>query len=120
MRDLSFKEHRKFIRLQAPIGITYRTVKKNKRQKPQLSLIKNISGGGLCFISKDDMRCGDLLDIEIAIPHLAEPVHAVGEVVWYSAGREGREHAEAGVRFRDIEPKDLHNILEYIYSVGIG
>ena len=115
------RERRKFIRLRAPIGVSYRHIKKGKRQRPQLTLIKDISGGGLCLLAKEELRAGDLLDIEIQIPHLSEPVRVVGEVAWYVPERgKGREDAEAGVRFRDVEPKDLHSIFEYVYTIGIG
>ena len=115
------KENRKFIRLQAPIGVTYKIIDKNKYTKPQLSLIKDISGGGVRIMVKEDLRAGDLIDMEIQIPLVSQPVHAVGEVVWFSSvtDRE-RPHREAGVRFCDIGPKDLHCILEYVYTVGIG
>ena len=116
-------ENRKFIRLRTSIGIVYRLIKKHKRLKPTASLVKNISGGGLSLMAKEDLRTGDLLDMEIHIPHLEDPVCAIGEVVWF-ASFEDREREriirEAGVRFRDVHPKDLHHILEYVYTIGIG
>lgn len=114
-------ERRKFIRLQAPIGVVYKVLKKSRRPKPAPSLIRNIGGGGVCIIAKEDMRSGDLLDMQIQIPHLKETIHAVGEIVWFDHFRErDREIREAGVRFRDIEPKDLHRILEFVHTIGIG
>jgi hypothetical protein len=73
------------------------------------------------LIVNDDLRAGDLLQVEIQIPHLEDPVRATGEVVWYvhckGTEREGRE---AGLKFRDIKPGELHHILEYVHAVGIG
>lgn len=84
-------------------------------------MIRNISGGGICLTVKEAFREGDLLEVRIQIPHLQEPIDAVGEVIWCSETVEkdpsGRE---AGIRFRDISPQDLHQILEYVYTVGIG
>jgi len=115
-------EKRKFTRLKAPIGMSYKLIKKNKRQKTSLTWIKNISGGGVKIVAKDDLRKGDLLDIEIQIPHLKNPIRALGEVTWFSQPREKEwaEGREAGVRFRDIEPRDLHRILEFVHTIGIG
>ncbi len=114
-------ERRKFIRLQAPIGVGYKVLKKSRRVKQAPSLIRNIGGGGICIIAKEDLRSGDLLDLHIQIPHLKETIHAVGEVVWFAHFRErDRDLREAGVRFRDIEPKDLHKILEFVHTIGIG
>ncbi len=114
------RENRKFIRLRAPIGVVYKPLK-NKRRKETLSLIRNISGGGICIAAKEALREGDLLEIQVQIPHLKEPIEAIGEVIWYAKTNEkDRQAGEAGIRFRDISPQDLHEILEYVYMVGIG
>ncbi len=114
-------ERRKFIRLQASIGVVYRVIKKQKQQPALASLVKNIGGGGIRIIAKEDLKKGDLLDLKIQIPHLEEPIHAVGEVVWFFHAKEReRDTREAGVRFRDIEPEDLHHVLEYVHTIGIG
>ncbi len=113
-------EKRKFVRLVAPIGICYRSMAAVKTgQRKQLSLIKNISGGGIGFQSPEPFRLGDLLELEIQIPHFKEPVKAVGEVVRADNAIAG-PGKELGVMFRDIEPKDLNRILDYVYTVGIG
>lgn len=117
-------EKRKYIRLSASIGVSYRVikdVKNHERQDKALSLVKNIGGGGIRLQVKEDLRNGDLLEIQIGIPHLPEPICAIGEVVWFSHLKtRDRETREAGVRFRDIDPKDLHRILEFVHTVGIG
>lgn len=114
-------EKRKYIRLIAPIGVTYQLLRKNRRQGTHKSLIRDLSGGGLSLVVYEEMRAGDLLELEIQVPHLEEPVPAVGEVVWYvhSKGMD-REVREAGLRFRDIQAGELHHILEYVHAVGIG
>jgi len=114
-------ERRKFIRLQAPIGVTYKVLKKIKRAKSSQTLIKNIGGGGIRIMTKDDLKSGDLVELAIEIPHLKEPIRAVGEVVWFAHFRDrDREGREAGIRFRDIEPKNLHRVLEFVHTIGIG
>ena len=57
--------------------------------------------------------------MEIQIPHLSEPVRALGEVVWITM-RPEHGHHEVGLRFRDAEPKSLSRILEYVYAIAIG
>ena len=117
-------EKRKYIRLHASIGVTYsviKNIKKIRANKTTLSLVKNLSGGGVRLQVKDDLRTGDLLDVEIQIPHLEDPVHAVAEVVWFSHLKNpDRQTREVGIRFRDIDAKDLHRILEFVHTVGIG
>ena len=114
-------EKRKFIRLAAAIGVTYKILKTHKRIKQALSLVKDIGGGGIRLLVKEDLRVGDLIRLEIQIPHLKEPIEAVGEVVWFSAQKDkDHERREAGAKFRDIDQKDLHKIFEYVHSIGIG
>lgn len=112
-------EKRKFVRLKSPLRIHYRVIQKNKRSRPQESSLHDISGAGVRLCCKEELRHGDLLKLEIQIPHLDNAVEALGEVVWVAPKLEHR-HYEAGVRFRDVNPKDLNKILEYIYTVAIG
>lgn len=114
-------EKRKYIRLKAPIGVTYHLVKKHKRPTPHKSLVRDIGGGGMSLAVQDDLRAGDLLELQIQIPHLEEPVRAVGEVVWFLHLKcADRQTREAGLKFRDIKTGELHHILEYVHAVGIG
>ncbi len=101
--------------------MTYTLIKKHKKQKVSRSLVKDIGGGGIRIMAKEDLRSGDLLELEIQIPHLEDLIRAIGEVVWFSHSKEkDRESREAGVRFRDIDAQDLHRILEYVHTIGIG
>ncbi|MBI4432142.1 MAG: PilZ domain-containing protein [Candidatus Omnitrophica bacterium] len=115
-------ERRKFIRLKAPIGVVYKLVQNEaKPAAANPSLVKDISGGGVRIMVKEVLRTGDLLELQIQIPHLADPIRAVGEVAWFSQWHDAeRQIREAGLRFRDIKPHDLHRILEYVYTIGIG
>ncbi len=114
-------EKRKYTRLKAPIGVSYHLVKKHKRPRVHKSLVRDISGGGMSLMVYEDLRAGDLLQLEIQVPHLEEAVSAVGEVIWYVHCKGAdRQTREAGLRFRDIAPHELHHILEYVHAVGIG
>ena len=114
-------EKRKFVRLRAPIEIAYFPVKKHKHQRHHRTFLRDISGTGLSMIAKDDLRVGDLIKLEIHVPHLEDCLDAVGEVVWFSFSRDKEwVSREAGVRFRDISASDLKQILEYVYMIGIG
>ena len=99
--------------------MVYRVIRKNKRHKPQTSFIRDISGAGARLLCKEELRHGDLIRMEIQIPHLEETVDAIGEVVW-SSPRPEHQSYEIGVRFRDVEPKALNSILEYVYTIAIG
>lgn len=114
-------EHRKFIRLKAPIGATYHVVRKGRRTRTSPTLLKDISGGGVRLLVHEELRRGELLRLEIRIPHLSDPIDAVGEVVWTAEKtEEGQSTREAGLKFRDIHAKDLKTILEFVHMIGIG
>ena len=87
--------------------------------KQQASFIKDLSGAGACLYCREELRQGDLIQMEIQIPHLDDAVKAVGEVVW-TAPRPEHDTHEVGVRFRDADPKSLSRILEYVYAIAIG
>ncbi|MCG3175975.1 MAG: hypothetical protein MOGMAGMI_00913 [Candidatus Omnitrophica bacterium] len=110
-------ERRKYVRLQAPLGIRYRTA--SGRGDEHRALVRNLSGGGLSLAVRCDLREGDLLRVSLEIPHLESPVDALAEVVWLEpAMREPSR--EVGLKFRDIEAESLRHILEYVHTVGIG
>lgn len=113
------KENRRTIRLLAPIGLVYRRASKFSTAKGQPTLARDLSGGGVRFAARDALRRGELLEVELQIPHLEEPVRAVGEVVWFRDGGARGVH-EAALRFTDIEAGDLNRVLEYVHAVGIG
>ncbi len=115
------RENRKFVRLVTAIPVLYSQRKSGKRSKKEAGVVSQLSGGGLRFEAKSEFKVGDLIDLEIAIPHLEYPIEVVGEVVWPQKSKTNVSgYQEIGVRFRDIEAADLHRILEYVHAVGIG
>ena len=115
------REKRKYVRLREPMDLVYKLAKKVKPQRSYSTFIQDIGGGGIKILAKSDLREGDLLEMEIRIPGLKHPIESIGEVVWFVTGPEANgKHQEAGVRFRDIHPVDLHRILEYIYTEALG
>lgn len=111
------KENRKFTRLREPMSVTYRAAGKSKTARVFTSCTLDISGGGMRIEAKNDLRCGDLLEIDLEIPGWGEPVEIIGEVIWYKADKQSKQ---AGILFRDIEPREHHAVLDYIYHVGIS
>ncbi|MBI4353418.1 MAG: PilZ domain-containing protein [Candidatus Omnitrophica bacterium] len=121
MKDFPVLERRKFVRLHAALEVVYQAIRRSRRPRPDGSFLRNISGGGVRMVVRDELRCGELIDMEIQIPNLTDAVHAIGEVVWFQARKDKeKETNEAGLRFRDILPDDLNRVFEYVYSVAIG
>ena len=106
-------EHRRFIRLNAPIGVLYRLKKKSRKVREVATLLRNLSGGGIRMTTKGELRQGDIVELSIEIPLVEDPVRATGEIVWARS-------LEAGVRFVDIRSRSLREVLDYVHHVGIG
>lgn len=111
-------ERRKYVRLQAHLGLSYQAAHGLQEQQRR-TIVRNLSGGGLCINVPDDLREGDLLQVQLEVPHLRSSVRAVAEVVWTTRQGAGRNN-EVGLRFRDMSDQDLHHVLEYVHTVGIG
>ncbi len=71
------EDRRKYIRLSAHHLIKYKLVEKNKI----LSFIRNISAGGVLFFSKDDIRSGAFIEIDINFPNYPKPIKATAKVL---------------------------------------
>jgi c-di-GMP-binding flagellar brake protein YcgR len=81
--SLEVVEKRKFLRLQDYFRVSFhlRGEAKLPKEAPVVGYSKNLSIGGICFVSKASMPVGQHLSAEIIIPELGEPVAVVGEVV---------------------------------------
>jgi hypothetical protein len=60
-----------------------------KLDKKFAGLTKNISAGGLCFISDYRLERGDYLLIDLYLPSEAKPIVMEGEVKWSKAKEDG-------------------------------
>jgi len=95
-----------------------------KRQLPRLPLdvevnyssraiarSKDISEGGICLISEEELQTEDYLTLVFHIPPSDEKVEAYGKVMW---SKKASEHLfESGINFWDIDETDLEKIRSY-------
>ena len=54
----------------------------NSLSDKYLAVSRNISVGGLCFVSSKRVRQGDLLHLEVYLPGAKEPIDMKGRVEW--------------------------------------
>jgi len=78
----SVSEKRRFARLNILTDITY--TRSSISDKEKLSLTRNISEGGICFIAYEKLDQDEVLDVNIFIPDHKNPVAATGKVAWVS------------------------------------
>jgi hypothetical protein len=74
---------RKFPRVDQSWRLKYRQLDKHvERQSPLSSLAVNVSGGGICFSSREEVPADSLLALEIESPDLKMPIIAMARTVW--------------------------------------
>lgn len=79
--DLNFdKERRKHPRIERNFILNYYD-KKDPVQKHEITQLKNISQGGLCFITTQPIKSSSSIGIALKTPYIAETVHLEGEIL---------------------------------------
>ncbi|MEZ4225791.1 MAG: TIGR02266 family protein [Polyangiaceae bacterium] len=77
--------------------------------------IENMSVGGIFMATHMLKPVGEIMDVTLNLPGLAEPVRARGEVRWV---REYNERSNVppglGLRFVEISPQDMAAIQEFL------
>jgi hypothetical protein len=108
---------RKFPRLHENWKITYRVLEKEEISKGSLNnLTVNISGGGVCFQSENEIATNTTLAIEIDSEEFQSPIMALARVVWCNTLNQAYE---IGAEFLWIGWKDSNaqqTIADYISS----
>lgn len=74
---------RKFPRINQSCQLKYRRLDKHVDQgSPLSSLAMNLSGGGVCFTTRDEVVPDSILALEIESPGLKMPIIAMARAVW--------------------------------------
>ncbi|MFQ5681391.1 MAG: PilZ domain-containing protein [Candidatus Omnitrophota bacterium] len=71
-------------------------------------MLRNISGGGVCFVTKEKLMPRERLDLWINVPDCPNPIHKDGEVVW--AKENLVDTQETGVRFNSVNLMQLARV----------
>jgi len=112
------EEKRKFARLNILIDVSYK--KHDVAQQPEkLTLTRNISKGGICFVGYEELKELDVIDLEIFLPEEKTPIIATGKVVWVKEFTIGEpslgKRFDVGAEFIDISQKDLEKVDKYMF-----
>ncbi len=96
-------ERRRYIRIEKHFIISYYELI-DREKKHSISQIKNISLGGICFISCRPYARGTLLGIELKTPYLDDTIHVEGTVL-ESTEKVKKLIYEIHLRFDRIPPE---------------
>ena len=106
-------ERRKYIRLSAPIRLTYTNIDNGRVHNTD---IKDISAEGMRFETRDKaLNISDNLELKLDIPNMPNPVHAKGTVVWKEKlSLEDDSPFDFGIEFSEIEDDNKNTFLKFL------
>ena len=107
------QERRRWLRVQAPVSVSYRTIEPPVREEYAIS--SDISEGGLKFSTFMPLHAGNLLELEVVLPYDSLPVRVRGDVAWVREEDErGVPQFAIGVRFREMSATDRGRLAGYV------
>jgi hypothetical protein len=110
---------RKFPRIEPNWQLKYRKLEKHVDQgSPLSSLAINLSGGGVCFATRNEIAPDSLLALELESPELKMPIIAMARTVWCKK-RHYDEMFDLGCEFYWVGWKDdsaQQSLADYIKS----
>lgn len=106
----SYKFKQKSFKKERRIHPRYKTslnIKYNTPTEQGISLIGDISRGGLRLLSADKaFKIGGLLHLEINLPNDLRPIFVQGNIAWMKKG-------EAGLSFNEVQQDDISRIIQH-------
>jgi len=118
---LSRNQHRQYMRLDISLPLKYRIVERvgfdESRKNEILSAHSaDISGGGVCLVSKEPLRVGDVILLSLYIPGCA--INGVRSKILKVITVEGRGATNYRhlVQFIGIDPQDREKIVKYVFD----
>ena len=125
-RGYTGREKRRFIRAGLPFFVHYQ--KRGKiadENEPlaglvvdimSLSLTKNISEGGIRFVTRERFESGTYLAVDIHVPDRKSPIRTLTKVVW-TKKRPLRSGYDTGVRFIKVDEGDRKDLSYYLSTL---
>jgi hypothetical protein len=111
-------ERRKFSRLNILVDVSYS--KKNSVSSGNLTLTKNISKGGICFVGYEKLNEADIIDLKIFLPGEKLPITATAKVSWvkeFVIGDPSRGvRYDVGAEFISIQEGTIKKFDDYMQS----
>lgn len=111
------KDRRLFQRIENTVSVKYKTRKGGPKD---VSLVKDISAGGIRLSLSEELEPGTVVDLEITIPNDPNPFRAVGEVVWTQdisiSGDSVGRYYDTGIKFTEIDRLCLGRVYTYFHQ----
>ena len=98
-KSLEIIEKRRFLRLNDYFKVTFQPMDEygSAPNRPEVGWSKNLSLGGIAFMTDSGVEIGDTIRATMLIPEIDRPIEVVGEVVRLQPREKGRR--EVAVKF---------------------
>ncbi len=111
------KERRKFPRITVELIVRYKLLTAAEQQVNAAT--KDISAGGVCLITREEIKVGTRVAMEIKFPRSPNPVLIQGQVMWSNKSRLGLSPAghvqyNNGFEFTQMNDTDRQHLLDNI------
>ena len=113
--NINTEEKRKSQRVFSRIPLQYRKMKSDE-VTPATTRIKDISDGGVKFVTNEFLSLACRLILELSMPTAQKQVKAISKIAWIKKQEEESSY-EIGTQFLDISKDDKKEIELYIKSL---
>jgi len=107
------KERRGFARLYIGVEAAY-THTDQSDDTPKMVLVQDISVSGIRFIAIERLAVDEILELNVTISGIAEPIKAIGKVAWQK--KFSQNFFDTGLEFTEIATDVKQEILTYVYE----
>ncbi|NLT94235.1 MAG: hypothetical protein GXW85_01670, partial [Clostridia bacterium] len=108
-------QRRSFVRV--PVNLSMEFVLDSQKEKGEYekALMRDLSGGGVQFISKTNLTKGDILHVRLFLPQKTIECKAI--VMWvYTDKKDNIERYMVGIKYIDIAERTRDQIIEYVFQ----
>jgi len=113
---MELNEKRRYPRITTHIPVKYRKLTDPEDADKNSTISKNLSEGGIRFMSPEFISRACRLILELDMPMFIKPVKAISKVAWIRKASSGNEY-EIGGQFLEMSKKDKGLVSEYVNSL---
>jgi c-di-GMP-binding flagellar brake protein YcgR len=103
-------EKRKYKRARIDIDVSFQIA---KREEWLIGKMMNLSGGGICLISKEAYGIANALDLRFMVPDSDNAIEVSAVVAWEQYNIDENRY-EIGIQFTEIKEKDRILIEKFV------
>ena len=111
------KERRKFPRLKLELIVRYKILADSAGNLEAQTI--DISAGGVCLVTRERIKTGTVLVMDIKFPQSDKPVIVEGRAIWSAESSlglspAGHKRFDNGIEFVQISDSDRQRIIEHV------